>query len=161
MQKIKWWYYHHGKVPQVPTPEALPINLLSKKKRKPVRLAPWQAYSRLFCKKDSSVQAEIYEKWTAFIADDATDANVEAIDAYGHLFKNQDPKSVRFIKFQQAYIKDTLDMGAISEDTSRQITEYIEECFEAENGLCDRPWEAMRVDEIQTKEDLEKQYNDR
>ena len=93
----------------------------------------------MFCKKDSSLQAEIHEKWTAFIADDAMDTNMEAINAFGHLFKNQDPKLVRFIKFQQAYIKDTLDMGGISEDTSHQIAEYIEERFEVENGLRDHP----------------------
>ena len=151
-QQVRWWYYHHTKAPKAPASKAPLVHSLTKKRsRKPVRLTNYQAYSRLFCQKGSSLHTELREEWVAFIKNDE-----EAVKAYGHLFPNRDSKPIKFVAFQQAVLKQK--MPTITEDESRQVEEFIDARFEEDNRLRDQPWQAMKVDEAQTDADLEREY---
>ena len=151
-QQVRWWYYHHAKAPKAPASKAPLVHSLTKKRsQKPVHLTNYQAYSRLFCQKGSSLHTELREEWVAFIKN-----YEEAVEAYGHLFPNQDSKPIKFVTFQQAVLKQK--MPTITEDESRQVEEFIEARFEEDNRLRDQPWQAMKVDEAQTDADLEKEY---
>ena len=159
-QQVRWWYYHHAKAPKAPASKAPLVHSLTKKRsRKPVRLTNYQAYSRLFCQKGSSLHTELREEWAAFIKNDE-----EAVEAYGHLFPNRDSKPIKFIAFQQAVLKQK--MPTITEDESHQVKEFIDArfeefidaCFEEDNRLRDQPWQAMKVDEAQMDADLEREY---
>ena len=158
-QKVKWWFYHHATPAEAAIPEPAPISLLQKRLCKVVRLTPYQAYSRLFCQKDTALHTEIHEKWAAFTAHDGTEANTTAVTTYGHLFPNREPTSIKFLVFQQALIRDMLP--TVSEDELRQVEEYIEKRFREDTDRRDHPWQALKVNELQTDADLEKQYNER
>ena len=151
-QQIRWWYYHHAKAPKAPVPKApLVLALTKKRSRKPVRLTNYQAYSRLFCQKGSSLHTKLHGEWTAFVENDE-----EAVKTYGHLFPSRDSKVIKFVAFQQAVLKQK--MPTITKDESRQVEEFIEARFEEDNRLRDQPWQAMKVDKAQTDADLEKEY---
>jgi len=150
-QKVKCWYYNHAKRTQDSGPEVPPLSLSGKPPRKPVRLALHQAYSLLFCQKDSPLHSELHEKWTAFINNDPTTVN-----EYGHLFSKRGLVPAKFVVFQQALLREK--MPTISADELRQVHEFIEARYEEETNLYHQPWHAMKVDEGQTEADLEKQY---
>ena len=143
MQKVKWWYYYYSRTESKPsTPD-----VSQKPGRKPSRLPLHQAYSRLFCAKDTPLHADLRAKWEAFVNGDTT---------YTYLFPNRDPTPLRFVTFQQAVLKDMIP--SISEDERRQLEKYIEERFAEEIDHFEHPWKAFKVDDAQTDEDLEREY---
>ena len=52
-------------------------------------------------------------------------------------------------------------LPTVSEDELRQVKEYIENHFREDTDRRDHPWQALKVNELQTDADLEKQYNER
>jgi hypothetical protein len=92
----------------------------------------------------------LHESWEAFLEGDAT---------HSHLFPNRDPKTLKFVVFQQAVIKSQI--STISEDELRRVEEYIEKRFTEDTEIYENPWKALKVDETQTDADLERQYTAR
>jgi len=125
-------------------------SLLAKPLRKVVRLTPPQAYSILFCQRDSALYKELHQAWKLYISDDQT-----TVAAYEHLFPNHNPK-LPFVTFQQAIFKDKITVA--TEEELNTIQEFINARFEKDVKIRERPWEALKVDDLQTDVDLERSY---
>jgi hypothetical protein len=90
---------------------------------------------------------ELHEKYKAFTEGDLT---------YSHLFPSRDPKAVKFVVFQQALLKK--NMHTFSEAEMLKVEEYIKDRYEQDIDVYDNPWKALKTDETQEDEDLERQY---
>lgn len=78
----------------------------------------------MFCQEGTVLHTELREKWKAF-----TEGNM----TYSHLFPNQDPKSIKFVIFQQVVIKRLIP--TISKDKLHQVDDFIEKRFNEEIQL--------------------------
>lgn len=132
-----------------PTPAHL--NISSKPPRKVVPLTAPQAWSRLFCPQRSELYKELHAAWKLWVSgDEAT------IESYKHLLSTKHNPKLPFVTFQQAVLKEKLETA--TEEELKAIQEYIDTRFQEETELRVNPWQALKVDDIQSELDLEKQY---
>ena len=110
-----------------------------------------QAYSRLYCKKGSSLQKELQEAWTLYVGGDETTLN-----KYCNLFPPLHNPSLLFIAFQQTVLRDRV--ASATEEELSAIDEYINTHYEEKKDQQERPWNALKVDEEQEEDELERQY---
>ena len=149
-QRVKDWYYHHGKVTAPAGPPPAPPFLL-KPSRKPSPLAPHQAYSILFCRGDSALYAELRSEWERFKAGDE-----QTVDKYHHLFPEPVSANMKFVTFQQAILKERIPL--MTEEESQEVQKLIETRLQEERNLHDNPWQALKVDTTQSDAELKRRY---
>lgn len=132
-------------------PTAIPAIDFTKPQRKVVPLTPAQAYSLVFCTRDSTLYQELRQEWKLYTsADDAT------VKKYKHLFPSQHNLKLPFVAFQQVVLKDKITTA--TEDELSAVQEYIETRFEEDLSRRECPWKALKVDDSQSDADLERQY---
>jgi len=61
-----------------------------------------------------------------------------------------------FVGFQQIILRDRVSRA--SKDDLEDLQQFIDERFEAETELRERPWTALKVTEAQSEADLEREY---
>lgn len=83
-------------------------------------------------------------------------ADEDTVSTYKHLFPSTPNPKMPFVTFQQAVIKE--EIATATEEDLVAIQEYIDTRFEADTKLRERPWEALKVDELQENVDLERRY---
>lgn len=127
------------------------VDLLPKSSRKVVHLTPTQAYTLLFCKRDSDCYKNIHRAWKLYSNGDET-----VIKTYAHLFPAKHNPNLPFVTFQQVTLRDKLTTA--SEEELSAVQELIDARFEEDTRLRERPWEASKVDDIQTSVDMERAY---
>jgi ATP-dependent exoDNAse (exonuclease V) alpha subunit len=110
-----------------------------------------QAYTLRHCQRGSTLYETIHQDWKLYSsADEAT------VEKYQHLFATKfDPKKP-FVTFQQAVLKDKVDMLTAEEQTV--LEEFIDTRFQADTDLRERPWRALKTDNEEPDGDLERQY---
>jgi len=152
LQRVKKWFYHHGKSQsQSKRLTATVPALLAKPSRKLVPLTPPQAYSLLFCQRGSALYKELHRAWKLYRAADEV-----TVDAYEHLFPTTHNPKLPFVTFQQAIFKDKITVA--TEEELNAIQEFIDARFEKDTQLRERPWEALKVDDLQEDVELERNY---
>lgn len=119
--------------------------------RKVVRLTQPQAYSLLFCERGTSLHKELVCAWKLYKTGDE-----DTIATYKHLFPSTPNPKLPFVTFQQAVFKDKI--ATATEDVLNAIQEYIDTRFEEDTKRRERPWEALKVDDLQEDVDLERRY---
>ena len=110
-----------------------------------------QAYTLCHCQRGSALYETIHQEWKLYSsADGAT------VEKYQHLFTTKfDPKKP-FVTFQQAVLKDKVDMLTAEEQTV--LEEFIDTRFRADTDLRERPWRALKTNDEELDSDLEKQF---
>lgn len=132
-------------------PTAPSIDLTSKPARKLVPLTQAQAYSLLFCQKGTSLYDQLREEWKLYkSADDAT------LEKYQDVFGSTHNPSMPFVAFQQVILRDKV--ASATTDELDAIQEFIDTRFKEETELRERPWSVLRVDDVQSEAELERQY---
>jgi hypothetical protein len=119
------------------TPVALKIPVVMKR-RKPTRLARWQAYSRIYFKKGTSLHSELHSDHHDLLAGD--DA---ALAKYAYLFPTLDDSDlckVPWLPFYQAVMQ--MRVKCSSEEETLAVKAYVERRYKKEVDLHDRPWDA-------------------
>ena len=61
-----------------------------------------------------------------------------------------------FVGFQQIILRDRVSHA--TKDELEDLQQFIDERFEAETELRERPWTALKVTEAQSEADLAKSY---
>lgn len=152
LQRVKKWFYNHGKGKQT-EPARPPVSRInfSKPRRKLVPLTPAQAYSVVFCPRGSALHKELREAWKLY-----TSADKATIEKYQHLFPANYNPNPRFVTFQQTILREKA--ATASEEELSAIQEYIDTRFQDDTNLRKNPWEALRVDDTQLDIDLEREY---
>ena len=150
LQRIKKWYYHHGKAAS-PRPATATLDLRPKPLRKVVPLTPTQAYTVLFCKRGSALYKELYGAWKLYCSGDE-----DIITTYSNLFPPKNNPNLPFVAFQQVVLKDRLT--AATEGEKAAIQELIDARFEEDSKLRECPWEASKVNDLQTSAELQRAY---
>ena len=148
-QRIRDWYYHHGKESTSKSSGPAPSPL--KVSRRPRTLAPHQAYGILFCGEDSTLHAELRSEWDLFKAGDK-----EIIAKYRHLFSHPISLDMKFVTFQQNILKDC--MALITEEETQQVQELIKTRREEATVLHDNPWLRLKVDEVESNSELQRRF---
>lgn len=149
-QKVQQWFHNHGKEPQSKKSTSAPIDLINHH-RKPVPLTKAQAYSLLFCKKDTPLHRELREAWKLYTAGDEG-----AHKQYAHLFPTQHSPNLPFVSFQQVILREKVTTA--TEEELDAIDQFIVAQFEEETDLHKHPWKALRIDDCQPESDLQRQY---
>jgi hypothetical protein len=109
-----------------------------------------QAYALIFCTRGSTLYEDLHKAHKLYIsADQAT------IQEYKHLLPQHNPK-LPFVTFQQTILKDKVAMA--TEEELSVIQEFIDTRFEEDTNRCERPWQALKIDDSQSELDLERQY---
>lgn len=150
LQRIKKWYYNHGKVVS-PRPATPTLDLRAKPLRKVVPLTSTQAYTLLFCKRNSPLYKEVHAAWKLYCSGDE-----DTITAYSSLLPPKNNPNLPFVTFQQALLKDRLTSA--SEEEKAAIQELIDTRFEEDSKLRECPWEASKVNDLQTSAELQRAY---
>lgn len=152
-QTVKNWYHNHGKLPDADAKDNTcpPINLDGKKRRKPVRLTSYQAYSAVFFTKGSPLQIEVAEAYRLYVEKDPP-----TLIKYGHFLPGASSTTVPFLTFQQAIMRDKLLTA--SDDELAEVEEYIKSRLDHDNQVYQEPWYVMKKNDDDPSEDLEKQY---
>ena len=152
LQRIKKWFYHHGK-PQSSSKRltATVPDLLAKPPRKVVPLTPPQAYSLLFCQRGSALYKELHRAWKRYCAADEV-----TVETYVHLFAAKHNPKLPFVTFQQAIFKDKITVA--TQEELDAIQEFINARFEKDTQLRQRPWEVLKIDDLQEDVELERNY---
>lgn len=146
-QKIRRWFYNHGKAK---SSKPVPVGLLAKPPQKVVRLSQTHAYTRLFCKRGSALYEELFSAWELYAS-----ANEDAVKKYGYLFNKHNP-NIPFVVFQQAILRERIDVASAEELAT--IQEFIETRFTEETERHDHPWKALKVEDVVSHVELERQY---
>lgn len=127
------------------------VDLFPRRSRKLVPLTLGQAYSLLFCQKGSDLYKELRQAWKLYkTGDEATIGN------YGHLFAAPHNPKLPFVMFQQVILKDMVSTAP--EEELAAVREYIETRFQQDTELREHPWQALKVDDLQSDIELERQY---
>ena len=114
-----------------------------------------QAYSRLYCQKDSPLRQELLEAWRLYKGSDEATVNL-----YSHLFPGmQDRENVEYVTFQQVVLRN--QVTALDGEELSAVEEFINVQHQEAVDLRKHPWKALRVDEAQLDIDLERQYVER
>jgi len=107
-----------------------------RKPKKPIPIAPWQAYSQLYFKKRSTLNEKVHADFKAFQSGDQT-----TLDKYLHLFPRlESTSSVVWLTFYQAVMKDLVKNAG--EEELEEVSEYIKTRYESDLARYERPWEA-------------------
>ena len=105
----------------------------------------------MYCKKGTYLQAELQEAWALYVGgDEAT------VDKYNHLFPPPHNADLPFVAFQQIVLRDKV--ASATEEELSAIDEYINTHYEEKKDRHERPWIALKADDVQSEADLEKQY---
>ena len=105
----------------------------------------------MYCKKGTYLQAELQEAWALYVGgDEAT------VDKYNHLFPPPHNANLPFVAFQQIVLRDKV--ASATEEELSAIDEYINTHYEEKKDQQERPWNALKVDEEQEEDELERQY---
>lgn len=126
--------------------------LTFKAPRKVVPLTPAQAYSRLFCQRGSELHAELKGAWKLYVSSDQ-----DTLDEYGHLFTAHHKQNMCFVTFQQVVLRARVTTTATQAELA-EVTKHINDHFEKQKELVERPWKALVVDDSQSQLDLERKY---
>ena len=105
----------------------------------------------MYCKKGSSLQKELQEAWTLYVGGDET-----TLDKYRNLFPPLHNPGLPFVAFQQTILRDRV--ASATEEELSAIDEYINTHYEEKKDRHERPWIALKADDVQSEADLEKQY---
>jgi len=84
------------------------------------------------------------------VADDAT------LKKYHHILPVTHKPNMPFVGFQQIILRDRVSHA--TKDELEDLQQFIDERFEAETELRERPWTALKVTEAQSEADLAKSY---
>ena len=127
------------------------IDLSAKQPRKLVHLTLAQAYACLFCQKGSPLYEEILDAWKRYRnSDDAI------LKKYHQLLPVVHKPNMPFVGFQQIILRDQVSRA--TEEELEDLQQFIDQRFEAETELRQRPWTALKVTEAQSEVDLERDY---
>lgn len=105
----------------------------------------------MFYKKGSSLYEELQSAHKSYIRSDKA-----ALDKYRHLFPPRHNPNLPFVAFQQAVLRDKLT--TISDEELLAIEEFISTHHAEQKDQEERPWNALKIDEVQSEFDLERQY---
>jgi hypothetical protein len=101
--------------------------------------------------RDSPLHTELLNAWKLFVAgDEATDAK------HQHLFRTQRTAKLPFVAFQQAVIGERLAGATEAEITALDV--YIEQRFQHDVDIREHPWQALKVSDIQSEVELQRQF---
>lgn len=90
------------------------------KPKKPIPVAPWQAYSRLYFKKSLPLHQELHTNFKNFKA-----GQQDTVAKYSHLFPSlESTSSILWLPFYQAVMKDLVDNASEVELTA--VSNYID-----------------------------------
>jgi hypothetical protein len=108
------------------------------KPKKPIAVAPWQAYSRIYFKKKSPLHMRVHSEYKALKAGDES-----TLAKYSHLLLESDrqsPASILWLPFYQLVMKDLVENA--SEEELAAVAEYIKARLEKELASYKKPWNA-------------------
>jgi len=131
----------------------LPLSVIPKR-RKPVAIAPWQAYSHLYFKKGTALYTEVHTNYDDF------KAGVEAVRSkYSHLFSDLDEaalSAVNWLPFYQAVMTERVK-NANAEELAT-VNEYINDRHQKEVNIYERPWDTHPENENESEPVKKRKY---
>jgi len=104
--------------------------------KKPVAVALWQAYSKIYFKKGSGLSVQVHTDFEAFKAGDEA-----ALAKYSHLFSESDlesPSSILWLPFHQAVMTDLVRNASVEE--LEVVNKYTQTLLEKKLAAYNKPW---------------------
>lgn len=105
----------------------------------------------MYCTRGTALHTELRAAWKLCVASDEA-----TLDKYRHFFPKYQNPGLPFVAFQQAVLREKV--ATATEEQLSAIEKFIDECFEEEQDLRERPWNALKVTEAQSDADLERRY---
>lgn len=105
----------------------------------------------MFYKKGSPLYKELQSAHKLYVS-----SHQATLDKYHHLFPARHNPNLPFVAFQQVVLRDKLT--TISDEELSALEEFISTHHEEQKNQEERPWNTLKIDEVQSEFDLERQY---